>query len=247
MEMACANLTNVTLELGGNDPAIVLDDAVLDDAALARLAAATFMTAGQVCMAIKRLYVPRRRFDEVVSGLRTIIEQTRVGSGLDLEVTMGPLNTRRQRDYVVGLCDQARAAGAEVLELGAFVGGEEARGNHLLPALVLDPADDLRIVTEGQFGPALPVITYDDEAAAVDRANDTWSGLCSSVWSGDPEHAMVVAKRLRTGVTFFNNHNATAVDERAPFGGFNQSGIGRELGREGLLEFTETHVMSVPS
>ena len=102
-------------------------------------------------------------------------------------------------------------------------------------------------MAEEQFGPALPVIPYDSEAEAIALANDTWSGLCSSVWSADTEHAMKIAGQLRTGVTFFNNHNATAVDERAPFGGFNQSGIGRELGRQGLHEFTETHVMAVPS
>jgi acyl-CoA reductase-like NAD-dependent aldehyde dehydrogenase len=115
------------------------------------------------------------------------------------------------------------------------------------PALVLDPDHDLRIVAEEQFGPALPAIPYDDEDDAVAQANDTWSGLCSSVWSADDDHATRVAERLRTGVTFFNNHNATAVDERAPFGGLNQSGVGRELGREGLFEFTETHVMSIPT
>ena len=247
MEMAAANLTNVTLELGGNDPAIVLDDADLDDAAFGRLAGATFMTSGQVCMAIKRLYVPRRRFDEVVSGLEAALEGARVGCGLDAEATMGPLNTARQRDFVVELVQEARHAGSQVIELGSFVGESEHGANFLLPSLVLDPRSDLRIVTEEQFGPALPVIPYDDEAEAVARANDTWSGLCSSVWSADSEHAMSVARQLRTGVTFFNNHNATAVDERAPFGGFNQSGVGRELGREGLLEFTETHVMSVPA
>jgi acyl-CoA reductase-like NAD-dependent aldehyde dehydrogenase len=88
---------------------------------------------------------------------------------------------------------------------------------------------------------------YDDEEQAIRLANATWSGLCSSVWSGDTEHGTKVARQLRTGVTFFNNHNATAVDERAPFGGFAQSGIGRELGREGMHDFTETHVMAVPS
>jgi acyl-CoA reductase-like NAD-dependent aldehyde dehydrogenase len=93
----------------------------------------------------------------------------------------------------------------------------------------------------------LSVIPAADEDDAVRLANATWSGLCSSVWSGDSDHAMRVAGQLRTGVTFFNNHNATAVDERAPFGGFKQSGVGRELGREGLLSFTETHVMAVPS
>jgi acyl-CoA reductase-like NAD-dependent aldehyde dehydrogenase len=246
MTMAAPNLTNVTLELGGNDPAIVLEDADLDAAAIGRMAAATFMTSGQVCMALKRLYVPRRRYDEVVSGLRAALEPTRIGSGLDAEVTMGPLNTRRQRDYVADLVAEARQAGAEVLQLGELTGAA-GDGNYLQPALVLDPARDLRIVTEEQFGPALPVIPYDTEADAVAQANDTWSGLCSSVWSADTEHAMAVARRLRTGVTFFNNHNATAVDERAAFGGFNQSGIGRELGRQGMFDFTETHVMSVPS
>jgi acyl-CoA reductase-like NAD-dependent aldehyde dehydrogenase len=244
MTMAAANLTNVTLELGGNDPAIVLDDADLDESAFGRMSAATFMTSGQVCMALKRLYVPQRRYDEVLDGLRATLVDTRVGPGLDPGTTMGPLNTARQRDYVAGLCEEARQAGAEVLTFGERTGGEE--GNYLLPSLVLDPASDLKIVTEEQFGPALPVIPYDDEAEAVALANGTWSGLCSSVWSADTEHAMKIAKQLRTGVTFFNNHNATAVDERAPFGGFNASGIGRELGREGLLEFTQTHVMAVP-
>jgi acyl-CoA reductase-like NAD-dependent aldehyde dehydrogenase len=247
MELASATLTNVTLELGGNDPAVILDDARLDEEAFGRLAGATYMTTGQVCMAIKRLYVPRRRYDEVVDGLQAAMAATRVGCGLEDGVTMGPLNTRRQRDYVAELVGEARAAGAGVIELGELADSATDAGNYMRPALVLDPRDNLRIVTDEQFGPALPVLPYDDEEEAVTRANDTWSGLCSSVWSDDTEHAMRVAARLRTGVTFFNNHNATAVDERAPFGGFNQSGVGRELGREGLLEFTETHVMSVPT
>jgi acyl-CoA reductase-like NAD-dependent aldehyde dehydrogenase len=245
MTMAAANLTNVTLELGGNDPAVILDDANLDEAAFGRMSGATFMTTGQVCMALKRLYVPRRRYGEVVDGLRATLAGAMVGPGLDPGTTMGPLNTARQRDYVAGLCEEARQAGAEVLTFGEYTDGTD--GNYLLPSLVLDPAPELKIVTEEQFGPALPVIPYDDEAEAVALANQTWSGLCSSVWSADTEHAMKIARQLRTGVTFFNNHNATAVDERAPFGGFNQSGIGRELGREGLREFTETHVMAVPS
>ena len=246
MQMAAANLTRVTLELGGNDPAIVLDDAAFDEAEIARMAMATYMTTGQVCMALKRLYVPRRRFDEVVAGLEAFLGKTVIGSGLDANVTMGPLNTQRQRDFVVELCGEASDAGVEVREFGEYACDPES-GNFMRPALVLAPDHDLRIVTEEQFGPALPVIPYDDEAEALALANDTWSGLCSSVWSTDEEHAMRVARQLRSGVTFFNNHNATAVDERAPFGGFNQSGIGRELGHEGLLEFTETHVMSVPS
>ena len=246
MTMAAANLTNVTLELGGNDPAVVLDDADLDEAAFVRMSGATFMTTGQVCMALKRLYVPRRRYDEVVDGLRATLVNAKIGPGLDPATTLGPLNTARQRDYVAGLTKEARAAGAQILTFGECT-VDPGSGNYLLPSLVLDPAPELKIVTEEQFGPALPVIPYDDEAQAVALANNTWSGLCSSVWSADNEHAMKIARQLRTGVTFFNNHNATAVDERAPFGGFNQSGIGRELGREGLLEFTQTHVMAVPA
>jgi len=246
MSMAAANLTNVTLELGGNDPALVLDDAVLDEEAFGKMSQATFMTTGQVCMALKRLYVPRPRYDEVIDGLRATLVNQKIGPGLDPGVTMGPLNTARQRDYVASLLDQARVSGAEVRTFGEYT-ADWTSGNYMLPSLVLDPAPELGIVAEEQFGPSLPVIPYDDEAEAIRLANATWSGLCSSVWSGDGEHAMAVARQLRTGVTFFNNHNATAVDERAPFGGFNQSGVGRELGREGLLGFTETHVMAVPS
>jgi acyl-CoA reductase-like NAD-dependent aldehyde dehydrogenase len=134
-----------------------------------------------------------------------------------------------------------RAVRQDAVQLGTRADAE------LGEDLAQDPAPRLKIVAEEQFGPALPVIPYDSEAEAVALANQTWSGLCSSVWSADTEHAMKIAGQLRTGVTFFNNHNATAVDERAPFGGFNASGIGRELGRPGLYEFTETHVMAVPS
>jgi acyl-CoA reductase-like NAD-dependent aldehyde dehydrogenase len=246
MAMAAANVTNVTLELGGNDPALVLADAVLDEAAFAKMSGATFMTTGQVCMALKRLYVPRSRYDEVVDGLRATLVNQKIGPGLDPATTLGPLNTVRQRDYVASLVEQARAAGAEVQSYGEYT-GDWTSGNYMLPSLVLDPAPELGIVTEEQFGPALPILPYDDEEQAIRLANATWSGLCSSVWTGDNEHGLRVARRLRTGVTFFNNHNATAVDERAPFGGFAQSGIGRELGREGMRDFTETHVMAVPA
>jgi acyl-CoA reductase-like NAD-dependent aldehyde dehydrogenase len=246
MGMAAANVTNVTLELGGNDPAVVLDDAVLDEATIGKIAMATFMTTGQVCMAIKRLYVPRSMYGEAVDGLRSFLEGQKLGSGLNPEVTMGPLNMRHQRKYVEELLAESRAAGTEVIVAGEYAGGDPSAGNYMLPALVLDPSADQRIVTEEQFGPALPVIPYDSLDEVVDAANDTWAGLCASVWSADTEHAKSVGRRLRAGHIFFNNHSATAVDERAPFGGFGQSGLGRELGREGVLAFTETQVMAVP-
>jgi hypothetical protein len=155
MEMASANLTNFTLELGGNDPAVVLDDAELDNSALERLASATFMTSGQVCMAIKRLYVPRRRYDETVSGLEAILAPSVVGSGLEDGVTMGPLNTRRQRDYVIELLDEARASGTDVMQLGEFASSVSDHGNHMLPALVLST----RCGSPASCGPASPSST----------------------------------------------------------------------------------------
>ena len=246
MEMAAKNVTNVTLELGGNDPAIILDDAELDEATITKMALATFMTTGQVCMALKRLYVPRGMYDQAVEGLRGFIDAQKIGSGVNPEVTMGPLNMSRQRDYVQELLAESRSRGTKVIDGGEYVGSDPAEGNYMKPALVLNPSADERIVTEEQFGPALPIIPYDSEEEAVRLANDTWAGLCASVWSGDDEHAMRIGRQLRAGHIFFNNHNATAVDERAMFGGFNQSGVGRELGREGILGFTETQVLAVP-
>ena len=246
MRMAADNLTRVTLELGGNDPALVLADAEVDPDAIHRLAVGAFLTTGQVCMAMKRLYVHRSHYDDVVEGLTHEIEATRLGPGLDPHTTMGPLNTGRGRDFVARLLEEARSQGAEVREAGEAVEGADlGRGHFLHPALVLDPASDAGIVTEEQFGPALPIIPFDDEEEAIRLANDTWGGLCSSVWSSDLEHAQTVAARLRSGTTFVNAHNAPWLDDRAPFGGFNQSGYGREMGPEGIWAFMDTHSTSV--
>jgi acyl-CoA reductase-like NAD-dependent aldehyde dehydrogenase len=243
MAMAAENLARLTLELGGNDPALVLEDAALDDQAIERLVLGTFLTAGQVCMAIKRLYVHSSRYDEVVDGLTEALAATRVGPGLDPSATMGPLHTSRQRDFVADLLADARAHGNEVRELGEELDGVHS-GHFMRPALVLSPEDTALVVREEQFGPVLPIIPFDDEDDAIRRANDTWAGLCSSVWSSDPERAAAVAARLRSGTTFVNGHSGPFLDDRAPFGGFNQSGMGREMGPEGLLAFTETHAVS---
>jgi acyl-CoA reductase-like NAD-dependent aldehyde dehydrogenase len=246
MGMAAENLTRVSLELGGNDPALILADAQLDADAIHRLNVGAFLTTGQVCMAMKRLYVHRSRYDEVVDGLTAELEGVRLGRGLDPDATMGPLHTQRQRDYVAALVDDARSGGAEVREFGSALDGVDAdSGQFLRPSLVLNPRSDARLVTEEQFGPSLPIIVFDDEEDAIAQANDTWAGLCSSVWSSDPEHADAVAARLRSGTTFINAHNAPWLDDRAPFGGFNQSGMGREMGTEGVLAFTDTHSTSV--
>jgi acyl-CoA reductase-like NAD-dependent aldehyde dehydrogenase len=241
MGMAAESLTRVQLELGGNDPALVLEDAELDADAIHRLGVGAFLTTGQVCMAMKRLYVHRSRYDEVVEGLSHELGATRLGPGLDPETTMGPMHHARQRDFVAEIVEEARGQGAEVREFGEGAEG----GQYLKPSLVLDPQADARVVTEEQFGPTLPIIPFDDEEEAIRQANDTWSGLCSSVWSADAEHVDAVAARLRTGTTFVNAHNAPWLDDRAPFGGFNQSGMGREMGVDGILAFTDTHSTSV--
>lgn len=247
MAAAAQNLAAVTLELGGNDPAIVLDDAELDAEHLQRLAQGAFMTSGQVCMAVKRLYVHRSRYDELVARLSSVLDAHRVGPGADPASTMGPLNSRAQRDTVTAMLAQAADSGAEIRELGTLNPAATHSGGHFLrPALVLDPDPCLRIVTEEQFGPALPVLPFDDVDTVIGHVNNDWSGLCSSVWSADAGRAEAIAERLRTGTTWINHANAVACDDRAPFGGFRQSGIGREMGPDGLLAFTEAHTVTRP-
>lgn len=243
MEMASGSLTRVALELGGNDPAVILDDALLDDDALTRLFSAIFDSTGQICMAAKRIYVHRSRYDEVVEGLSALLERTVLGHGLDDGTTMGPLHSRHQRDFVNQLVDEARASGAEVREFGELPDGRD-NGNFVRPSLVLNPDPDLRVVTEEQFGPTVPILPFDDVDDAVASANDTWAGLCSSVWTEDPRRAAAVGGRLSSGYTWVNNHGAAFLDERAPFGGLRSSGMGREMGILGLREFMDTHSLS---
>ncbi|MEU1180086.1 aldehyde dehydrogenase family protein [Streptomyces sp. NPDC005820] len=247
MAAAAQNLAAVTLELGGNDPAIVLDDADLTEDHIGRLAQGAFLTSGQVCMAVKRVYVHRSRYEELVGKLSAALDVHRVGPGADPASTLGPLNSAAQREKVLALLAEAADAGAEIRELGTLDAAVASSGGHFLrPTLVLDPDPRLRIVTEEQFGPALPILPYDDLDSVLDHVNGDWSGLCSSVWSADPVRASALAERLRTGTTWINHANAVACDDRAPFGGFRQSGIGREMGPDGLLAFTEAHTVTVP-
>lgn len=245
MEMASGTLTRVALELGGNDPAVILDDARLDDESIGRLCAGVFDSTGQICMAAKRIYVHRSRYDEVVDGLSAALSRVVLGHGLEEHTTMGPLHSRQQRDFVAELVDEARASGAEVREFGE-IPAELSDGNFLRPTLVLDPDPSLRVVTEEQFGPTVPIIPFDDVEDAIAAANDTWAGLCSSVWTEDPLRAAAVGARLSSGYTWVNNHSAAFLDERAPFGGLRSSGLGREMGIEGLREFMDTHSVSFP-
>ena len=241
MEMASKSLTRVTLELGGNDPAVFLDDAILDDTHLDRLYAAIFDTTGQICMNAKRVYVHRSRMDELVAGLSTRLEKAVIGYGLDEGTTMGPLHQPAQKTFVEDLIAEAKAAGADVREFGELPADPALQGgNFLKPALVVDPAPDLRVVTQEQFGPVIPIIPFDTEEEAITAANDTWAGLCGSVWTADKDKANTIAAQLVCGYVWVNDHGATRLDLRATFGGMKHSGFGREQGIEGIRAFQDT-------
>ena len=248
MKVAADRLTPVTLELGGNDPAIVCADARLDETAFMNMYLGTFMSSGQICMALKRLYVHRSRYDEVIDGLTAICNRMVVGDGLLPETNMGPVNNAKQLKTVTEMIGQARSAGAEIRECGQVL--DEAlyrKGYFQRPALVFNPDQSLDIVAEEQFGPALPIMPFDSEAEAIRRANDSRYGLCSSVWTEDRDRALAIARQLEAGYTYLNGHGPTAQDFRGPFGGFKDSGFGRNLGYEGVVQFQGYHsISSVP-
>jgi acyl-CoA reductase-like NAD-dependent aldehyde dehydrogenase len=240
MELASASLTRVTLELGGNDPAVILQDAILDDAHLDRLFAAIYDTTGQICMNAKRVYVHTSRLDEVVSGLSARLQKAKLGYGLDAGTTMGPLHSPAQKKFVDELIQEAKDSGAKVLEFGELPGGDMKGGNFVRPAIVIKPDLKLRVVTEEQFGPVIPIIPFETEEEAVKAANDSWAGLAGSVWTADPEKANRVGGQMVCGYVWVNDHGATRLDLRAPFGGMKSSGIGREQGIEGIRAFQDT-------
>lgn len=247
---AAETVKPLVLELGGNDAAILLADADLgDDLAVDRLVQATFITSGQVCMAAKRVYVHRSRFDEVVNRYQEVAARTLVtGDPLDEATTLGPLVTQDARDRVAALVDDAAGRGAEVIPIGRVADADlVARGSFLEPTLVLGASDDDPIVATEQFGPTVPILPFDDEAEVIGRANRSDLGLGASVWSADEDRAFAVARRLETGFTFINTHNRSGMALRAPFGGRKQSGYGREYGTAGVLEYLQSHAINAPA
>ena len=153
---------------------------------------------------------------------------------------MGPLHSPVQKAFVQELIEEARESGAQVLEFGELPGGELEGGNFVRPTIVVDPDPSLRVVTHEQFGPVIPILPFDTEEQAIRMANDTWSGLCGSVWTADADRANRVGRQLVCGYVWVNDHGATRLDLRAPFGGMKQSGFGREQGIEGVRAFQDT-------
>lgn len=249
MQSAARNITPVTLELGGNDPAIILDDAELSDEVFMKLYLSTFSTAGQICHAIKRLYVHSSRYDEVVDGLTAACERAVVGDGLLPETTMGPLNNAGQLKVVTDMIAEARSKGADVQECGNVPDEELYAGGGYFqrPTLVYNPDHALSVVNDEQFGPVLPIIKFETDDQALAMANDSDFGLCSSIWSPDRDRAVAMARRIEAGYTYLNGHGPMAQDGRGPFGGFKHSGIGRNQGYEGVASFAEQHAISGPA
>jgi acyl-CoA reductase-like NAD-dependent aldehyde dehydrogenase len=244
MAAASAATKPVVLELGGNDPAILAPDVIIDEALADKIVGATFVTSGQVCMAIKRLYVPEERTSEVVEALSARLSAEVVGDGLAEGVTMGPVHLEASAARVEAMLEEAEQLGAKVSRPAQVREGDLAQGGYFVPpALVDNPPVTSRIVTEEQFAPALPVLGYRDLDQAVAMANDTEFGLCASIWSNDDELASSVARRLEAGTVFVNAHGMSAMDPSAPMGGWKSSGFGVELGPEGMRAFTRPQVL----
>jgi acyl-CoA reductase-like NAD-dependent aldehyde dehydrogenase len=236
---AAATLKRVTLELGGNDPAIILDD--VDPKAIAKkVFFASFVNSGQVCMAIKRIYAHEKVYDALCDALVEEARKAKVGNGLEPDTQLGPIQNKMQYDKVRDIIEDTKRSGARIL-----CGGEVPQGSgyFIPPTLVTDIDERSRLVQEEQFGPVVPILKFSDEDDAVRRANDTRYGLSGSVWTNDLERGKALAERLEVGTAWVNQHRATSAF--VPFGGAKESGLGRQYSIVGLKGYMEPEVISI--
>lgn len=238
MAGAAGLLKRITLELGGNDAGIVLGDVDPKETA-PKLFQSAFQNSGQVCIAMKRLYVHESIYDEMCDELATIAKATVIGDGLEQGTQLGPLQNKMQFDKVREMISEAGQDGKII------AGGDvpDKPGYFIAPTIVRDITDGARLVDEEQFGPVLPVIKFSDPLDAVARANASPYGLGGSIWSGDLDKAYALAEEMDSGTVWINKH--AELDPSIPFGGARQSGLGTELGQEGLEEFTQLKMINI--
>ena len=238
MAGAAEALKRVTLELGGNDAAIVLAD--VDPVLTApKIFAAAFQNSGQVCIAAKRVYVHESIYDAMCAELAKLADAAVVGDGLEQGTQFGPLQNKAQFDKVLGYIEEGRKDGRII----AGGGRQGDTGYFIRPTIVRDITDGSRLVDEEQFGPVLPIIKYADADEAIARANASDYGLGGSIWAKDTELAWDLAARMDSGTVWINKH--ADLQPHLPFGGAKFSGLGSELGQEGLNEFTQIQVLNM--
>lgn len=237
MASAAAAVKRVTLELGGNDAAIVMDD-VEPALAAQKVFHGAMFNAGQICVAVKRAYVPEAMYDEFCDEIARLARETVVDDGAKQGATVGPIQNKMQFDKVKALIDDAKQRGT------VLAGGEplDRPGYFIPPTIVRDLDDDAPLVREEQFGPVLPVLKYNDIDDVIARANDSDYGLGGTVWGRDVERATAVAMKIDSGTVWVNQH--LAIDPNIPFRGSKQSGLGGELGQDGLHEYTQAHIVN---
>jgi aldehyde dehydrogenase (NAD+) len=240
-QLAADQVKAVALELGGKSPFIILDDAPLDDAVAAGLGSC-YLNGGQTCIAWTRMLVPERRKDEFIAKVKEVAESYTTGDPMDPATRLGPMISDAQRERVRGFIRKGIEEGATLITGGADAPEGLDRGFFVRPTVFSDVRNDMSIAQEEIFGPVLSIITYTDEEDAVHIANDTIYGLHAGVFGGDKEHATRVARRIHAGQVDINGQGFNPL---APFGGYKQSGIGREYGRYGLEEFLEVKSMQL--